>query len=85
MRETSRRENSFPTAHCAACARVVLTCVDFDERGERRRCVHCDGVVESEPHWIGATELEAAGYQIGEPRRPGGGCGAGGGCATRRS
>jgi hypothetical protein len=83
-RENARTETSFPTARCAACGRTVLTYVDFDEIGERRRCVHCDAAVASELHWIGAPELEAAGYQIGEPRRSGG-CGGGCGCATRRS
>ena len=87
MREGARTETSFPTARCAACARTVLTYVDFDDLGERRRCVHCDAVVVSDLRWIGAPELADAGYEIAAPRRAGGcgsgGCGSGG-CATRK-
>jgi hypothetical protein len=87
MREAALNSSSFPTARCRVCGKIVLTCVGrADDGGERRLCVHCDSLIESELVWVSAAELEAEGYFIGDPpaRRGGGGCGAScGGCATR--
>lgn len=80
----------FPTAHCAACEKTVLTYVTLDANGEERRaCVHCDGRIETKLEWLDADDLVARGYSFGsgpQARNGGGGCGGGcggGGCAMR--
>jgi len=89
MREPSLNAASFPTAHCKACDKGVLTYIGLGEDGrERRCCVHCDAVVESELRWVGADELEADGYYFGAapPRTGGGECGSGcGSCSSRKN
>jgi hypothetical protein len=77
--------SSFPTARCAVCDRYVLTYVALHGDLESRNCVHCDGSVGTELRWIGASELEAEGYQFGAPRA-GGRCGSGcGTCSVRKN
>jgi hypothetical protein len=89
MREPAPSSPHFPTAHCNACGKSVLTHVSFDDAGETRRlCVHCDSPIDSGLRWLSAPELEAAGYLIGA-RAPqtGGGCGCGsngGSCSMRK-
>ncbi|HZP40548.1 MAG TPA: hypothetical protein VFD84_03450 [Candidatus Binatia bacterium] len=68
-------EADFPLAHCARCARDVLTHVRLDGEGrEGRACVHCDAALDpAEIRWVDAAALDRAGYAVlGEP---GGGCG----------
>jgi hypothetical protein len=88
MRDGPQRTSAFPTAHCAACDRVVLTHVIYDNDAGQRRCVHCDGPVGADLRWISAGALEAEGYYFGPPpaaEDAAGGCTTGcGTCATRR-
>ncbi len=81
-------ESDFPVAHCARCARDVLTHVHLDERGEGRRlCLHCDAELDpAEVRWVGEEALEPLGYGLGDEER--GGCGrpgcGRGNCSNRR-
>jgi hypothetical protein len=86
MPDAAQISSSFPTAHCAACAREVLTYLDFEDAAELRRCVHCDGAVAGDLRWINAAELEAEGYHFGAPAaKSAGGCGSGcGTCSIRK-
>jgi hypothetical protein len=72
-------------AQCMACAKEVLTYIDFDAAGaEIRRCVQCDSAVDAKLGWVTGTELAARGYALGEPplsKGCGGGCGS---CSARR-
>jgi hypothetical protein len=78
--------SEFPFADCPACAKQVLTHLDFDADGvEVRRCIHCDLVIPSEHlRWAAASALRVNGYALLEARTcgNGGGCRAGG-CCTR--
>jgi hypothetical protein len=87
MREPSPIDASFPTAHCAACDKIVLTYVALHRGEERRCCVHCDTVIGSELLWMSAEELESEGYYFGAiPPKSGGGCTSGcGSCSTRKN
>ncbi len=72
----------FPTAHCSACEKVVLTYIAIDDGGlEMRRCVDCDAAIGGDLEWVGADALERLGYHFGAPDRRSGGCG-GGGCGS---
>ena len=88
MKDLSLNASTFPTAHCAACERVVLVHVTLDEGDrERRCCVHCDAETGEPVRWIKAGELEQEGYYFGPPpekEAAGGGCASGcGTCGTR--
>ncbi len=89
MREPTLNAASFPVAHCERCDRKVLTYLGLSEAGgERRCCVRCDGMVESDLEWVDADDLEAEGYYFGSepPKSSGGACGSGcGSCATRKN
>jgi len=65
----------FPVAHCARCARDVLTHVHLDARGdERRLCLGCDAEIDPrEVRWVGDGELQTLGYGLYDDE--GGGCG----------
>ncbi len=69
----------FPVAHCARCARDVLTHFAMDGRGAARRaCIHCDAEIDPEElRWVPETALDGLGYAVrGEGcGRPG--CGGG--------
>jgi hypothetical protein len=86
MRAPEVQSAAFPTAHCSACGKTVLTYIStshistIDDESESRRCVHCDGDVEQCLEWIGAGDLEDLGYYFGAPpEKSAGGCGSGGG------
>src|SRR5271166_2457682 len=91
MRAPEVQSAAFPTAHCPACGKTVLTYISIshtstihvstaDDEPESRRCVHCDGNVEQRLEWIGAADLEDLGYYFGAPpEKAAGGCGSGGG------
>jgi hypothetical protein len=83
MRGPEVQSALFPTAHCSACEKVVLTYIAVDDGGrEMRRCVDCDAAVNEDLEWIGAEALEELGYRFGAPaERRSGGCG-GGGCGS---
>jgi hypothetical protein len=88
MKDLSLNASTFPTAHCAVCARVVLVHVALDDNDrERRCCVHCDTEILAPVRWVKAGELEQEGYYFGPPPKKGaagGGCGSGcGTCGTR--
>jgi hypothetical protein len=94
MKDLSLNASAFPTAHCAACGRVVLVHVALDEGDrERRCCVRCDAEIAEPVRWVKAGELEREGYYFGPPPAKGangangstgGGCGSGcGTCGTR--
>lgn len=91
MKDLSLNASAFPTAHCAACDRVVLLYVTLDGSDrERRCCVHCNAEIGDLVSWVKAGELEQEGYYFGPPPAKGekgstaGGCGSGcGTCATR--
>jgi NAD-dependent SIR2 family protein deacetylase len=74
---------SFPTAHCSACEKIVLTYIAIDDGGgEARRCVDCDAVIAERLEWVGADELQELGYRFGAPaEKRSGGC-SGGGCGS---
>ena len=84
MPEPSSASSPFPTAHCGACAKTVLTYVGLDDLDrEVRYCIHCDGVIADDLDWIDANALAANGYQIDpSAARAAGGCGSGGGCSS---
>ena len=80
MRGPQVQTAAFPTAHCSACNKTVLTCVAIDDGAELRRCVHCDGAIDEQLSWVNGDELEELGYYFGAPAEKGtGGCGSGGG------
>ena len=80
MRGPEVQSASFPTAHCSACEKVVLTYFALDESAEElRRCVDCDAAITQDLDWIGADALEELGYHFGVPgEKRSGGCGSGG-------
>ena len=75
----------FPVATCAPCGRDVLTHVDLDdEGGPRRRCVHCDAMLDPDAvRWVPEVDLDGLGYGVAGARGGcgSGGCGSGGGCS----
>ena len=81
MRAPEVQSAAFPTAHCSACEKVVLTYIGIDDGGgELRRCVDCDAAISQDLDWIGVDELEELGYRFGAPaEKRSGGCGSGGG------
>lgn len=82
MRGPEVQSASFPTAHCSACEKVVLTYIALDDDGsESRHCVDCDAAINEHLQWIGADDLEDLGYRLGAPKEKSGGCG-GGGCGS---
>ena len=84
MKDLSLSSSTFPTAHCVACARVVLLHVTFDaDDRECRCCVHCDAEVAGQVRWIKAGELEQEGYYFGAPPAEGSsGAACASGCGT---
>jgi hypothetical protein len=83
MRGPEVQSASFPTAHCSACEKAVLTYIAIERDGsESRRCVDCDGAIGEHLEWIGAGDLEDLGYRLGGPKEKSGGCGSGGGCGS---
>jgi NAD-dependent SIR2 family protein deacetylase len=82
MRGPEVQSASFPTAHCSACEKAVLTYIVLDDAGDEvRRCVDCDAEISQGVDWIGADELEEMGYHFGAPKeKRSGGCG--GGCGS---
>lgn len=69
-------------AHCAQCAKSVLTYVALDDDGiERRVCVHCDTPTSDAVSWVGPGELEQSGYYFGPPPADGA-AGCNSGCGT---
>ena len=84
MRGPDVQSASFPTAHCSACEKIVLTYIALDDNAaEIRRCVHCDAAIARQLDWVSADDLEELGYYFGAPpEKPAGGCGSGGGCGS---
>ncbi len=79
MRGPEVQSASFPTAHCSACEKAVLTYVAIDDAGgEMRRCVDCDAAIGQRLEWISAEDLEDLGYRFGAPKEKSAGCGSGG-------
>jgi hypothetical protein len=78
----------YPIAHCAPCARDVLTHVHLDAGGdEHRLCLHCDAEIDpTEVRWVGDDELSTLGYGLFDGE--GAGCGrpdcGRGNCGNRR-
>lgn len=86
MEDLKFEELDFTLGWCAICGRDVLTSADYDEDGqERRRCVHCDELVQNRLRGTKGELLPTHGYGLLETQ----GCGSpscgGGQCGRRQN
>ena len=74
MRAPEVQSAAFPTAHCSACDKIVLTYISIGPRLERNCAAASIATrsIEQRLEWIGADDLEDLGYYFGAP--PGKAC-----------